>query len=60
MTRKIDQKAYRDAYARVGGLEERGARTWPPIISPRANWELFIDKGILNDILAGQPGHKPS
>ena len=60
MIREIDQEAYKDAYARVGGLEERGAKTWPPIISPGANWELFVDKGILNDILARQLRYKPA
>ncbi len=51
MTSKIDREAYQDAYMHIGGLEKRGARTWPPIPSPGSNWELFVDKGILNDAL---------
>ncbi|NQU74887.1 MAG: hypothetical protein HQ546_01065, partial [Planctomycetes bacterium] len=49
--RKIDEEAYKDAWLHVGGLDERGGRLWPPIPNTNSGWMLFVDKGILNDVL---------
>ena len=50
-TREVDKNAYQDAWAHVGGIEARKFNLWPPIPDTDSGWMLFIDKGILNDVL---------